>query len=126
MPDQQSEPGQSPPEAEIVAGKTVAGRALAAAERVRILSEQIAEARGRHASVDIGLATVERDSEIGGGLLAGALAYRLFVFLLPFAVFLVVGLGLYADVTDQTTADVADDLGLTRIVAREIAGAAND
>jgi uncharacterized BrkB/YihY/UPF0761 family membrane protein len=113
-------------DAESVAGKTVAGRVLAATQRVRILREQIGEARTRHASVDIALSTVERDSEIGGSLLAGALAYRLFVFLLPFAVFLVVGLGVYADATDQSTAEVAGDLGLTQIVAREIADAAND
>jgi uncharacterized BrkB/YihY/UPF0761 family membrane protein len=116
----------SPTETKIVAGKTIAGRALAAAERVRVLREQIEEARARHRSVDIGLATVERDSEIGGSLLAGALAYRLFVFLLPFAVFLVVGLGVYADVTDQEAADVVTDLGITRLVAREVASAAGD
>ena len=97
MPDEPLEPAEAP-EPEVMAGRTLAGRTLAAAERVRILREQIEEARARHRSVDIGLATVERDSEIGGSLLAGALAYRLFVFLLPFAVFLVVGLGLYADV----------------------------
>ena len=114
------------PDAEAVAGKTLAGRALAAAERVRVLREQIEEARARHPSVDIGLETVERDSEIGGSLLAGALAYRLFVFLLPFAVFLVVGLGVYADATDQSTAEGAGELGLTQIVAREIATAASD
>jgi uncharacterized BrkB/YihY/UPF0761 family membrane protein len=124
-PGPEPEPGSSP-EAEVVAGKTLAGRALAAAERVRIVREQIEEARSRHASVDIGLATVERDSEIGGGLLAGALAYRLFVFLLPLAVFLVVGLGLYADATDQSTDEAARELGLTRVVAREIGGAASD
>ena len=127
MPDEPLEPTEaSQPETEVVAGRTLAGRALATAERVRILREQIEETRARHRSVDIGVATVERDSEIGGSLLAGALANRLFVFLLPFAVFLVVGLGLYADVTDQSTASVADDLGLTQVVAREIAGAAND
>ena len=120
------DPAEDAPEAEVVAGKTLAGRALAAAERVRILREQIEEARARHPSVDIGLATVERDSEIGGSLLAGALAYRLFVFLLPFAVFLVVGLGVYADATDQSTAAAAGDLGLTQAVAREIADAASD
>jgi uncharacterized BrkB/YihY/UPF0761 family membrane protein len=126
MRDEHTDSGHTPPEAEVVAGKTLAGRALAAAERARILGEQIEDARAQHRSVDIALATVERDSEIGGGLLAGALAYRLFVFLLPFAVFLVVGLGVYADATDQTAADAADDLGLTRVVAREIASAAND
>jgi len=127
MPDEPLEPAEAPPpETEVVAGKTLAGRALAAAERVRILREQIEAARARHRSVDIAVATVERDSEIGGSLLAGALAYRLFVFLLPFAVFLVVGLGIFADATDRSTAAVADDLGLTQVVAREIAGAADD
>ena len=126
MPAEPPEPGHAPLEAEDVAGKTLAGRALAGAERVRVLREQIEEARARHASVDIGLASVERDSEIGGSLLAGALAYRLFVFLLPLAVFLVVGLGAYADVTDQNTEEVAGGLGLTQIVAREIASAASD
>jgi uncharacterized BrkB/YihY/UPF0761 family membrane protein len=125
MPDEPLEPAEAP-EPEVMAGRTLAGRTLAAAERVRILREQIEEARARHRSVDIGLATVERDSEIGGSLLAGALAYRLFVFLLPFAVFLVVGLGVYADATDQSAASVAGELGLTQIVAREISGAAND
>lgn len=121
------EPAREPSlDAEGVAGSTIAGRLLAAIQRVRILREQLEEARTRHPSVDIGLSTVERDSEIGGSLLAGALAYRLFVFLLPFAVFLVVGLGVYADATDQSTAEVAGDVGVTRIVAREIADAASD
>ncbi len=119
-------PRGSPAEPEIVAGKTIAGRILAAAERVRILREQIEEARARHRSVDIAFATIERDSEIGGSLLAGALAYRLFVFLLPFAVFAVVGLGIYADATDQSTAEVAGEIGMTRIIATQVASAASD
>jgi uncharacterized BrkB/YihY/UPF0761 family membrane protein len=120
------EPSEVELDPEAVAGRTIAGRVLEAAERVRILREQIEEARERHQSVDIGLAAVERDSEIGGGLLAGALAYRLFVFLLPFAVFAVVGLGLYADATDQSTDAGARDLGLTSLVAQEIGSAASD
>jgi uncharacterized BrkB/YihY/UPF0761 family membrane protein len=120
------EPSEVELDPEAVAGRTIAGRVLEAAERVRILREQIEEARERHQSVDIGLAAVERDSEIGGGLLAGALAYRLFVFLLPFAVFAVVGLGLYADATDQSTDAVARDHGLTSLVAPEIGSAASD
>lgn len=105
---------------------TIGGRLLRAAERVRILREQIEATRASHRSVDVGLRAVERDSEIGGGLLAGALAYRLFVFLLPFAVFLVVGLGVYSDATDQDPVAVARDLGLTRLVAGEIGDAASD
>ncbi len=116
----------SPAEPEIVAGRTIAGRVLAAAERVRIFREQIEAARTRHRSVDVAFATIERDSEIGGSLLAGALAYRLFVFLLPFAVFVVVGLGIYAGATDQSTAEVAGEIGMTRIIATQVASAASD
>jgi uncharacterized BrkB/YihY/UPF0761 family membrane protein len=107
-------------------GKSIGARLLRAAERVRVLREQIEAARARHRSVDIGLATIERDSEIGGSLLAGAISYRLFVFLLPFAVFLVAGLGLYADATDQDADDLAADVGLTEIVAEQVADAASD
>ena len=36
----------------------------------------------------------DRDADVGGGIIAGALAYRLFIWLLPFALVLVAGLGL--------------------------------
>ena len=57
---------------------------------------------------------VERDSSIGGGLLAGALAYRLFVLLLPTALLFVSGLGLYADAVDKSPSKVARDAGPAR------------
>jgi uncharacterized membrane protein YfhO len=34
--------------------------------------------------------TIEHDSDLGGGMLAGALSYRLFVFFLPLAFFIAV------------------------------------
>ena len=105
---------------------TLAGRLLRAAERVRGLGAQIEAARVRHRSVDVAVRAVERDSEIGGSLLAGAIAYRLFVFLLPFALFLVGGLGIYADVTEQEPDELAEDVGITRAVAEQLASAAND
>jgi membrane protein len=109
-----------------VAGSTIGARVLRAADRVRILREQIEAARERHRSIDVGLRAVERDSEIGGSLLAGAIAYRLFVFLLPFALFLVAGLGLYSDATDREADDLAQDVGVTRLVAEQLATAASD
>ncbi len=48
--------------------------------------------------LDSALATIARDSEIGGPILAGAVAYRLFVFGLPVGFFLVSGLGVLARV----------------------------
>ena len=117
---------EPPFEREAAAGKTIGARLLRAAERVRILREQIEGARARHRSVDVGLAAVEKDSEIGGSLLAGALSYRLFVFLLPYTVLLVGGVGLYADATGANAEDIADDVGLTEIVAEQVGEAASD
>ena len=45
---------------------------------------------------------VNRDGDIGGGIIAGALAYRLFIWLLPLALVAVAGLGIAADAADET------------------------
>lgn len=103
---------------------TVAGRIARWAERGRILRERTEAARTRHASVDLGFVLIERDSGIGGGLLAGALAYRLFVLLLPTALLLVSGLGLYASSVDESTGKVASKAGLHGLIASEVSSSA--
>ena len=104
---------------------TAAGRLARWLQRGRLLRERIIAARERHASVDVGFAVVERDSDIGGALLAGALAYRLFVLLLPTALLLVSGLGLYAGAADKSPTEVAEDAGLHGLIANEVASAAS-
>ena len=102
-----------------VAGRLAAGPTSANPSRTR---------RGRpreHASIDLGFGLVERDSTIGGGLLAGALAYRLFVFLLPTALLLVSGLGLYAGSVDKSPTKVAEEAGLHGLIASQVASAAS-
>jgi uncharacterized BrkB/YihY/UPF0761 family membrane protein len=94
-------------------------------ERARGARERVDAARERHSSLDLGLTVVERDSEIGGALLAGALAYRLFVLLVPTALLLVSGVGLYAGATDKSPAQVARDAGLNGLIANEVASAAS-
>ena len=89
------------------AGQLGRWRARGEAARARL-----EEARARHASVEFGLTLIEGDSSIGGGLLAGALAYRIFVLLLPTALLLVSGLGLYADAVDKSTREVTREAGL--------------
>ena len=89
-------------------------------ERARVLRSHVEAARAERTSVDLGLSLFERDSAIGGGLLAGALAYRLFVFLLPTALLLVSGLGLYADSVDKSPSTVAAEAGLHGLIATEV------
>jgi uncharacterized BrkB/YihY/UPF0761 family membrane protein len=99
---------------------TIAGRFARWLERARILQERADAARAQHSSVDLGFTLVERDSSIGGGLLAGALAYRLFVLLLPVALLLVSGLGLYAGAVDESRTAVARRAGLHGLIGSEI------
>ena len=104
---------------------TAVGRLARWTQRARIVRERTEAARTRHASVDLGFALVERDSGIGGGLLAGALAYRLFVLLLPTALLLVSGLGLYADSVDESTTQVARKAGLHGLIGSQVAATAS-
>jgi uncharacterized BrkB/YihY/UPF0761 family membrane protein len=66
----------------------------------------------------------ERDSEVGGGIIAGALAYRLFIWLLPLALVLVAGLGIAADASSESPEQAAGSIGLDGLISNSIASAA--
>ena len=97
------------------------GRLALWIERGHRLRERGERERSSHASLEVGFSLFENDSAIGGGLLAGALAYRLFVLLLPSALLLVSGLGLYAGAADQSPSQVARDAGLHGLIASQVA-----
>src|SRR5262245_40891209 len=69
---------------------------------------------------------VERDGEVGGGIIAGALAYRLFIWLLPLALVVVVGLGVAADAASESPEEAAKSVGLASLVSSSVASAAAD
>jgi uncharacterized BrkB/YihY/UPF0761 family membrane protein len=118
-----SDPDKEP--FEIQVEPTVAGRIARWTERARIVRAGVEAARADHTTVDFGFKLVERDSSIGGGLLAGALAYRLFVLLLPSALLFVSGLGLYADTVDKSPGTVAKETGLHGLIASQVASTAS-
>jgi len=68
---------------------------------------------------------VDRDSEVAGGIIAGALAYRLFIWLLPLALVLVAGLGIAADARSESPRQAAKELGAQGLVSSSIASAAD-
>jgi len=104
---------------------TLAGRVAHWLQRAQIFRTRVEASRARHASLDVGFTVVERDSSIGGGLLAGALAYRLFVLLLPSALLFVSGLGLYGDISDKSPSTVAKEAGLHGLIAAQVAATAS-
>jgi membrane protein len=100
------------------------GRIAIWLERTRVARARMEAARKRHSSLDLGFNVFERDAAIGGGLLAGALAYRFFVLLLPTALLFVSGIGLYADAADKSTREAAEDAGLQGLIASQVASTA--
>ena len=88
------------------------------------LAERARVERERHTSVDVTLEAIDRDSNVAGGLMAGALAYRLFIWLLPFALTLVGVLGITADARGESPRDTAAEAGLTGLVTSSVADAA--
>lgn len=91
--------------------------------RAAQLKTRAAAERRRHASVAAAFELVDRDVEVGGGIIAGALAYRLFIWLLPLALVLVAGLGIAADTSSDTPEQAADSLGLAGLVSHSVADA---
>ena len=118
------EPGQDTLEPASRIAKT---RQWAAARRgdAERLAERAQDERSRHTSVDAVFEMVDRDSEVGGGIIAGALAYRLFIWLLPLALVVVAGLGLAADASTESPEEAAKSLGMQGLVSSSIASAAN-
>jgi uncharacterized BrkB/YihY/UPF0761 family membrane protein len=102
--------------------RALAARRRAEAER---LAQRAQDERGRHRSVDAVFEMVERDSQVAGGIIAGALAYRLFIWMLPLALVLVAGLGFAADASSQSPEETSEKLGLSGLVSSSIASAAN-
>ncbi len=111
------------------ASRALRARARAHAETARSTAERVAARaateRRRHGTVDAAFEMVDHDSEVGGGIMAGALAYRLFIWLLPFSLVAVAGLGFAAEASSETPADVADWMGLAGIVSSSVADAAS-
>jgi uncharacterized BrkB/YihY/UPF0761 family membrane protein len=95
-----------------------------AREEGRRLAERAEAERQRHRSVDALYEMVERDAEVGGGLIAAALAYRLFIWLLPVALVAVAGLGIAADASSGTPEDAAESLGFEGLISNSVANAA--
>lgn len=84
------------------------------------LSERAQEERGRRGWVDAIFEVTDRDAEVAGGIIAGALAYRLFIWLLPFGLVFVGGLGVIAGASSDSPKGVADKLGVGGIVSHSL------
>ena len=87
-------------------------------ERVRTRAMEIAP---RAPGVQWALAAIGRDRQYGGGLLAGALAFRLFGALLPLALLLAVTLGYAATVERDAASEASEATGISEALLMEVA-----
>jgi uncharacterized BrkB/YihY/UPF0761 family membrane protein len=88
-------------------------------EQVR-LQEDLQARRQRSGMVDTGFLLQELDANVGGGILAGALAFRLFLFMVPFVYVVFTVLGGIARALGKEPAQVSVNIGITGILANAV------
>jgi uncharacterized BrkB/YihY/UPF0761 family membrane protein len=96
-------------------------QALTTAERA---TTALDAARRRSPAIDAAVRTYERDRRAVGSVLAGAVAFRLFIFLLPLTLGVVTLLGVFEAVDDSGPEDLGENLGLSSYLIDSVATAA--
>jgi uncharacterized BrkB/YihY/UPF0761 family membrane protein len=119
------EPGGDPaPEGRIAGARAKAEQLQHRAEQLQHRAEErLHQESARRSWVRMLLDAYEADRNRGGGLLAGGLAYRIFLWELPAALFVVSLFGLASTSTGVSPEDAADRAGLGGAVAAMVAGA---
>jgi uncharacterized BrkB/YihY/UPF0761 family membrane protein len=99
-------------------------RARAQAEHLRIRAQETVKTleskRPANRWIDAGFATFERDVTSGGGVLAAALAFRVFIFMVPFVFVVVTAFPFAADASNTDPKQLADKFGMAGLVATAI------
>jgi uncharacterized BrkB/YihY/UPF0761 family membrane protein len=98
-------------------------RADAARARAEATRTDLEQRRSSNPWVDTGLRLHEANAVIGGIVLAGALAFRLFLFFIPYVFTFVVGLGQYS--TTASAEEAAQAGGMSGLAATAVADAAS-
>jgi uncharacterized BrkB/YihY/UPF0761 family membrane protein len=87
--------------------------------------DDLEQRRSSSRLIDTVFGSIEYESKVGGGLLAGAVAFRFFLVLVPYVFVLVLGFGVGADLAAQDPQDLARKFGIAGLAATAIqAGAA--
>jgi len=86
----------------------------------RTLRERADRERDKHESVRTLFHLFEEDKGRGGGLLAGGLAYRMFIWLLPAALVASSSMRLFAEIGGESPSATAKDLGMGAAVAASV------
>jgi len=101
-------------------------KALAESVKARGLDEyeHLQERRETSRTIDSVFTAAEHDEHVGGGILAAAVAFRLFLFMVPLVYVLVVVFGIGADAAGESSQDLASSAGAVGLLARSFASVA--
>jgi uncharacterized BrkB/YihY/UPF0761 family membrane protein len=94
-------------------------------ETQHTVQARVKEARATVPAVDAAFKAMERDRRVAGNLLACAVAYRLFLWILPLALLVAGVLGLLHAAHPGTAGDVAGDLGMGAYITSTVASASD-
>jgi uncharacterized BrkB/YihY/UPF0761 family membrane protein len=116
------------PEQPADAATGLTGRARGARERaagwVGSGSRRLQDARATSRVVDSALSAFESETETGGGVLAAALAFRCFLFLVPYTLVLVELAGfVFGGFSSETPVEIAHSAGVTGLIAKSLSDA---
>src|SRR6516162_10475725 len=81
------------------------------------LERELTTRRQRSGAVDAGFLVQELDARVGGGILAGALAFRIFLFMVPVVYVIFTVLGVVSRALGHDPAQLAKDAGITGVLA---------
>jgi len=111
------------------AGPTLSERIAASRakveERLSSTYQRLEDARPGSGPIDTAFRAFERDRAAGGGVLSAAVAFRIFLFLVPYVFFMVVGLGLASNAAESGPREVARTAGISGVLARTLVTSAN-
>jgi membrane protein len=88
------------------------------------ITERATDLEARVPAARSAVLAYEHDRAVGGEIMAGAIAFRSFVFMLPLVLVLVLTLGIAADSTDGGASTISKDLGISGIAAQSVSQSA--
>jgi uncharacterized BrkB/YihY/UPF0761 family membrane protein len=103
----------------------VARRRRQVEERYAALRDHVESRRGSSTTIGVAYDALGRDTSTGGSVLAAALAFRIFMFYIPFVFFVAFAFGLGADAADESPASLARRGGMGAVTARAVGSAAD-
>jgi uncharacterized BrkB/YihY/UPF0761 family membrane protein len=117
-PDAVPPPGRAPGRIRRSVGH---GREWLTSEQTH-LQDELQARRQRSGMVDAGFLVQDLDARVGGGILAGALAFRIFLFMVPFVYVVFTVLGAVSRALGHDPGQLARSFGITGILASAVVG----